>query len=459
MNLSKLFNIGARGLSAAAHGQSITGQNIANAATPGYSRRVAGMQSVPLPDGGGVVINGSNRVHDAYLERRSLSARAGAGEANSRVSTLAVLDGVFNEDPGSVGAALDAFDSALADFAANPSSTAHRQVVLSKAEDLGRAFNQSADQLSSARADANGKIVDSVRTVNSKLEDIAALSEDIVQGRVSGNEVGDLEDRRDALIRDVSEQLPVNVIYEDSGAITLQLAGSRTLVDSDGKAHPLVAQTDPTLGDVRIYRETSGAMEDITGMIKTGAIGGTISARDGALATARTQLDQLANDIANAYNTQHAAGFGLDGVDGRALFSVGPSGAASSFKVSADVAGQPDKLAGASDPLNLTGDNRNATLLLGLRDQAIAGGGNATAQQAFRALVSDAGVAGQSAASQATQADAVLGQVEALWQSASGVSTDEEMISLMKFQRAYTASLRVIETADSMLQELLNIRR
>lgn len=461
MNLGNVLNIGANGLAAAAHGTNVTGQNISNAATEGYTRRLTDLEPIPLQNGGGVRANGSTRVQDAYLERRGLGARAQNGEANARVETLQVLDTVFGDEQGSVGNALAAFDTALADFSADPSLRANRQAVLSKADELSRAFSQTSNELTQTRTDANGKIVDSVRQVNQKLTDIGALGAQIVQARINGNEAGDLEDRRDSLVREVAEQMPISVLAEDNGAITMILGGSRTLVAPDGTVNKLIAQTETTSGDVRIYRNTAGQLEDITGLMTTGVIGGTISARDGALADAQNQLDQLASDVATAYNAQHSAGFGLDGTTGRNLFGTPATvaGAAANFSVSSDVAGQPDFLAGATEATNLPSDNRNAIALLGVRDRAIAMGGTASAQQAFSAMVADAGTAAQGASTQAAQAGAVLGQIDALREAASGVSTDEEMISLMKFQRAYSASLRVIETADQMLQELLNMRR
>jgi flagellar hook-associated protein 1 FlgK len=462
VNLSGILTTGANGLAAASHGQQVTSQNISNAATPGYTRRIANLEPIPLDQGGGVRANGSTRVQDQYLERRGLGARAGDGEANARVETLSVLDTALSDEQGGVGAALDAFDAAISDFSANPNAASNRQAVLSKAQDLSRAFNNTSTELTTARNDANSRIQDSVRQVNQKLDSIAALSAEIIQAKVNGNEAGDLEDKRDQLIREVGQHVPVNVIPQDNGAITLMMAGSRTLVDIDSRVHHLLATTEPTSGDVRIYRETAGQTEDITGMITTGSIGGTIAARDGALATARNQLDQLASDVATAYNTVHQAGFGLDGNGARNLFAVPPAGvtgAAASFVVSSDVAGQPNLLAGAQDPLNLPSDNRNAIALLHVRDQNGALGGTATMQQSFRSLVADAGTAAQSASNQASQSGAVLSQIDSLRDAASGVSTDEEMISLMKFQRAYQASLRVIETADSMLNDLLNLRR
>jgi flagellar hook-associated protein 1 FlgK len=456
------LNIGASGLNAAAHGQNVTGQNISNATTEGYTRRITNLEPIPLQHGGGVRANGSSRVQDQYLERRSLNASAGDGEAKARVETLSVLDQTFSEGPGSIGAALDAFDTAIADFSTNPSVRANRQAVLSKAEDLSRAFNTAANELAQARTDANGRIQDSVRQVNQNLDQIGSLSAQIVLAKANGNEAGDLEDRRDTLIRQVAASVPVNVIYKDNGAVTMQLGGARTLVAEDSSVHHLEANLEPTSGDVRIYRQTAGAMEDITSFITTGTIGGAIAARDGALTDARNALDQLATDVANAYNSVHSAGFGLDGAGARNLFAVPPAGvtgAAASFAVSTDVAGQPDLLAGATDPLSVPGDNRNAIELLHVRDQNLATGGTQTMQQAYRALVSDAGTALQSANNQSAQTGAVLSQVENLRASASGVNTDEEMISLMKFQRAYQASLRVIETADQMLDDLLNLRR
>jgi flagellar hook-associated protein 1 FlgK len=461
VNLSGVLSIGSNALSAAAHGTSVASQNVSNSATEGYSRRLTQLEAIPLDQGGGVRARGSNRVHDAYLERRGLGARAGSGEATARSETLAVLDSVFAEQAGGVGEALDAFDSAISDFASNPNLRANRTSVLSKAEDLSRAFAQTADQLTQARVDANGKITDSVRQVNQKLEQIGALGGQIVAARIHGNEAGDLEDRRDQLVREVAQFIPVKVIPEDNGAITLMMSESRALVDADSRVHKLVAQSEPTTGDVRIYRQTVGSLEEVTGLITTGTIGGTIAARDGALATARGALDQLASDVAAAYNTSHAAGFGLDGNTGRNLFAVpaGVAGAASSMAVSADVAGQPDFLAGAQDAANLPSDNRNALAMLHVRDQRVALGGTATALQSFNAMVADAGTAAQSANAQATQATSVMEQIESLRESVSGVNTDEEMIALMKFQRAYQAGLRVIETADAMLGELLNMAR
>jgi flagellar hook-associated protein 1 FlgK len=461
VSLTAALNIGSNGLAAATQGTSVASQNISNAATEGYTRRITNLEPIPLGQGGGVRATASTRVQDAFLERRSLSASAFSGESAARAQTLSVLDQVLADGQGSVGQALDGFETAMADFSAHPNESGARNTLLQSAGQLTQAFNRAADQLTAARVDANGQISASVADVNQKLQQIGALGGQIVAAKIQGKEAGDLEDQRDQLVRQVAQALPVNVLAEANGAITLQLSGQRTLVAADGSVHPLQATPDPTTGDVRIFRTTSGAPEDVTGLISSGSIGGTIAARDGALADARTQLDQLASDVATAYNVQHRAGFGLDGVTGRNLFTppVSVTGAAGSMSVSTDVAGLPNNLAAASSATSLPGDNRNALSMLALRDQKLALGGTATAQEAFSSLIASSGSALRTAKDQQTQADAALSQIDSLRQSVSGVSTDEEMISLMRFQRAYQASLRVVETADAMLSDLLNMKR
>jgi flagellar hook-associated protein 1 FlgK len=319
VNLSNVLSIGANGLAAASQGTQVASQNISNASTTGYTRRIANMSPIPLSEGGGVRANGSSRETDSYLERRGLGARAQTGEANARVQTLAIMDTVFGDGQGSVGDAIDAFDASVTDMASTPNSTSVRQVVLSRADDLTQAFHHTSEALTGARVDANARITDSVDKVNQKLTQIGALGAQIVAAKNVGQEAGDLEDKRDQLIRDIADTLPVSTLTDATGGVTVLLGGSRSLVSADNQVHPLIATADPTNGDVRIYRQTAGATEDITGLFTTGSIGGTISARDGALADARNALDQLAFDYSTAYNTQHMAGVGLDGNTGRNL--------------------------------------------------------------------------------------------------------------------------------------------
>ena len=213
-------------------------------------------------------------------------------------------------------------------------------------------------------------------------------------------------------------------------------------------------------------RTVAGAVQDITAELAPGGdargrLGGVLHARDGALATARDSLDQLAFDLSGAYNAVHAAGIDALGGTGRNLFEPPGAvvGAAGAFRVSADVRDQPERLAAAQDALALPNDDRNALALADLADAAAALGGTATATEAYAALLAQVGADVRFARGDDDRAGALLQQTEALRESVSGVNTDEEMVGLLEFQRAYQASLRVVQTADEMLAELLQLKR
>lgn len=446
-------------MTSASLGTSITGQNITNAATPGYSRQTVEQRARPIHYGGGVEGREAVRVADKFVDKRLTSATSLEGEATARAKTVADLDGIFAEDEGGIGASLDAFEGAVSDLAANPSDMTTRTAFLAAADQLTLSFRQASDTLTNARADANGRIVSEVDELNGKLDQIGSLNAQILEGSSAGQDVSTLLDNRDQIVRDIAEKVPVTVIEDRGSTVSLLLGGSRNLVAPNGDVSHLTTTVDSN-GDRQVARETSSGPEDVTSLLTTGSLAGYINGRDGAIADARNSLDQLAFDISSAYNTAHSAGFGLDGSTGNNLFEpqAAVAGAASAMAVSSDVAGQPAKIA-AGTATGVNGDNRNALAMRDLADASIALGGTASANGALAQIVGAAGSAVQSANNRADHATATRDQAQALRDSVSGVSSDEEMVNLMRYQRAFQASLRVIETADMMLGELLNMKR
>ncbi len=295
--------------------------------------------------------------------------------------------------------------------------------------------------------------------MNQRLRQISTLTSQINRSEVGGGEAGDLRDRRDTLVREVAERVPVTTIEQDNGAqFTLLLSGSQTLVSPDGKVSEL-SVTDSS-GDVRVTKMAAGQAVDVTNLLSSGSIGGQLKARDGALKKIEQRIDQLAFDFQEEYNQVQSAGVALDGSSGTNLFEplTVVEGAAAQFSVAADIVGRPELLAAASDVASLPSDNRNALALTALTVAPIALGGM-TVTEALASLTGSAGMAVQSAMQAESFASGALEQVAALRDSMSGVSSDEEMVSMMRYQRAYEASLQIIQIADQMMGELLNMRR
>lgn len=465
MSVMSLLNLGASGMAAGTFGANVASQGASNVATEGYTRRVATLVPIgPAPAGGnGVQALNAKRTIDPFVEKRLLGVRSSAGEAAARSDALTSLDQVFID--GGVGTQLDKFQAALADVAAHPAEVAPRTVALGAADALARAFTSAGAQVAQARGDVNGRLTAEVRSVNQRLTQIAALGRQISASEVDGREAADLRDQRDQLVRLVSTQIPVTVMPQADGQISLLLAGRTALVSGDGKAHLLTASPDPGTGDTRVTAIEAGVATDVTRYGTGGTIGGLVAARDGAITTAATHLDQLAFDVATAYNTVHAAGIDLDGGTGTPLFTISatPAGAAQSMSLSASIAGQPRKLAAAQSAVlpalpALPGDNRNALALLAVSTTSIASAGTRTASEEFGNAGAEVGTAIQSAFGDRTHTDDAKIQVESLRASISGVSADEELMNLTRYQRAYQASLKVVQVADEMLSSLLALR-
>jgi flagellar hook-associated protein 1 FlgK len=299
-----------------------------------------------------------------------------------------------------------------------------------------------------------------VSRANALIGEIDQIQTAMKKAEIGGDEASDLRDQRDQRIRELAGLLPITQIDGERGSVSILLDGGTALVRAEGGTSPLGTSTDPTTGLVRVTRNVSGLDEDITARLRGGSIGGLLAARDGALADALSDLDQLAFDVAGAYSAAHSAGFGLDGVAGRRLFEAGATatGAALAFVVSTDVAGQPDRLAAASDPTLVAGDNRNALALTALSSTRFTTSGR-TASEALSDLVASVGRAVDGADRDATLLESARSQAWSVRESISGVNSDDEMIALTQYQRAYEASLKVVQTADEMLQELLQMKR
>ncbi|HEX5656803.1 MAG TPA: flagellar hook-associated protein FlgK [Polyangiales bacterium] len=454
MSINGILNTGVKGMVTTSLATNVTAGNISNAATVGYTRRSANFSPDNALTSNGV----GGRVVEPFIQKRLLNAESSAGEAKAQNAAVSVLDEVFSEGNGSIGDAMDKFQASIQNLTTSPEDTATRQAVLANASNLSTAFQNANAQINQARQDSNLRIEQGVNAVNTRLDQIGKIGVQIQQAELSGVEAGDLRDQRDQLVKEVSSYVPVTVLDQGNGSISLMLGGSHQLVSPDGQVGKLSTKVGED-GTMRIQKQVAGALTDVTAQVNGGSIGGDMKARTGPLADAQKKLDQLAFDTAAAYNNVHRANVAMDGNDGRNLFEeqATVAGAATSFAVSADVLGHPENIAAATDNTSLPSDNRGAMALANVASAPLAFGGM-TVSEALASLVGFAGTTVQAANQQETFTAGALEQVQALQDSASGVNTDEEMVNLMKYQRAYQASLKVISVADQMLSDLMNIR-
>ena len=433
MGLNDILTTARDALQTQQYGLQITGQNVANVNTPGYARREAIIQTQVLGGRsfGSVKAAGLRQAVDDYTERRYFASTALSAAANQRNTDLGQIEGVFNDADGAgLSDSMQQLFSSFQALASNPTDTTARNTVLERAKTFAGRVQSSADDIAQFKLEELDKAKTVVSQINEKAAKIAQLNGQIVSAVAQGGDAADLKDQRTQLVTDLSGLVDVHTISDDKGNLTIQASGttlvesatSRTLsigVDSDDKMQVL-------------SQKGSSQPTDVTAFLTGGKLGGIRDARDVDATALSDKLDQLAFDVANAVNTQHASGYGLDGSTGQNLFSVAATaaGAARSLSLDSGIDGHPEKIAASASPTSLPGNSDNAVALGQLSDAKIASGNTRSAVEAYSDIVGDIGLRKQNAAIEADTRDGILSQVTTMRESASGVNLDDEMVSL-----------------------------
>ncbi len=455
--LTSLLNTARDALTAQAYGVSVAGQNITNVNTEGYSRREVILETRALGSEsyGGVKVEGLRQITDRFLDSQQLVSLSHQSAAREHNQGLAGIEALFNDEAGTgLGSSLDALFNSFSSLAANPSDTTAREQVLDAAEYFSSNVRQVADELASTRDKLLTKAKDVVNQVNTRAEELADLNRRIITAEAQGRDAADLKDQRAQVLLDLAPLIDIRTTVDGAGGILVHSAGVVLVEGSTARSFSAGLNGD---GSLKLSVNTSsGAGSDVTRYLTGGALAGIKETRDGDIFEVAKRLDELVFDVGNALNEQHALGVGLDGTGGRNIFDVSATsqGAARALTVSDDVAGNPEAIAAAFDTGTLPGGSDNAVALLGVGKSALSGSGRSVFET-YGELVGDVALRKSSAQRSVEMREALHAQNQAMREALSGVSLDEEMISLTKYQRAYEAAAKVLSTVDEMLQELM----
>jgi flagellar hook-associated protein 1 FlgK len=450
-SLLSVMALSGQALSVQSAGIGVAGQNVANVNTPGYARRTARIETLP---GMGAQLAGIGRSIDRFAVARAVTEGGLHGAATARAGSLASLEATLAPSGSpTIGDRTSAFFASINAVSQSPADATARNVALAAATQLSASISSAAASITTERGALLGKAQDTAVEVNTRLGQIARLNQQIVGAGATGGDGNALRDQRDGLVREVGDRIGVQSIEDARGAVTLLSSGS-TLVD--GGAASSVDVALGAGGNLAItVRHPGGSSDDVTGKVTSGSLGGVREARDVDAPKIAAQLDQLAYDLATSVNTVHAAGYGLDGQTGRPLFKppAAVAGAAYAMGVDPSVAGKPDAIGAAKSAADLPGGNDSALALAMMASSPL--GGAPTPAQAFATITGGLGATKSAADSDVTLRENTLAQADNLRDSASGVSVDEEMINLTSFQRSFEASMRVVSTVSTLLDDLI----
>ena len=340
MTISSLLSIGSRAMSASYAQLTVTGNNIANANTAGYSRQSVELETAFSQQTGngffgkGVNVATVTRAHSDFLVREAATAGSLAAGDAARSSQLSQLENVFQLGEAGLGYAAQQMFNSFVDVANKPQDSSARQAALAAVGELASRFTTASGQLDSLQTGVTDQLKSAVGSINSLTTQIADLNRQIASVKGTGHEPNDLLDQRDQAIGQLSQFVQVTTLAAADGTVGVFLGGGQKLV-LGGNATPLVAVADAfDSSKLQIGISEAGVTRAFPdGFIAGGSVAGLLRFQNHDLADARGLLGQLASAITGQLNAQQALGLdlGTPSAFGGPLLSIGaPSVAPSS---------------------------------------------------------------------------------------------------------------------------------
>ena len=460
-----IMNVAGNALLAHQKAISVTGNNIANVNTPGYSRqRLILENNTPVlssagPMGNGVDAVSVERVYDRFLGLQINGESETLGRWEAQMGGLELAEGIFDES-GEFGLSqsLNQFFGAWQDVTNDPSGYNERVVLQARSEVMTGTFNRIYSDLERAQAGFDASIEGAVVEINQLSQQIAELNQKIMEDEASGYTANDYRDQRDLVVKELAGLIDINSFEDATGRVTVSVGAGQTLVEGNLSRNLITQVNGFGFKDIA-WIGPDGTTVNITGNISNGKLKGWLEARDVDIRGYMGQLDTLAETLMDRVNNLHQLGYGLDGSTLNDFLTLAPAGGnfAEAIQLNPDISNNPDLIAASSTSAGIPGNNDQAIAIANLQHALSMNGNSFTFDDFYNSLVSKVGGDVQNANAYFNHQSDMVVQLENRRESISGVSLDEEMINLIKFQTAYNAAAKLVTTADELLQTVLNM--
>lgn len=469
----------------------LTGHNIANANTQGYTRQRIVTQAIepassnariaPVAKGavgGGVTITLVEQIRSDYLDRQFRNQNSKLGYWQTRADEMEYIETVVNElsEHSSISSALADFFNSLSDLAARPASEEVRTTVQQNALKMTETFNQYYDQLVELQNSYNEAMKLTVYKINDFVSNIAKYNEQIYAYELSGEAANELRDSRNLMIDQLSQLINITATETADGKMIIscgdaQLVNHTTATLLDARAE----LTGVESGEPGYYEIYLGSSDEVFNY-SNGKLKALKDLRDSTavdnigVPRILQSLNTLARSIAEQFNAIHSTGYTMAtsltaSQTGINLFAVPAGGygdlTAGNFTLSADVLSSVFNIAASSQMIDLSAANTNqGNNAIALAMVTLSASSNVPAVGSFesylKSVIVEVGVQSSTSSKNAASQQVIVDNISDRKQSISGVSLDEEMVQLISYQHSYSAAARIMTAIDDALETLIN---
>ncbi|MFH0995931.1 MAG: flagellar hook-associated protein FlgK [Pseudomonadota bacterium] len=438
---------------------SVTGQNIANVNTPGYSRQRVNLESTVVLSaegavGTGVRAKGIDRSYDQFLNAHINEEIQQKGRWEAQNQSLHQTEIIFDQSSGDgLSQHMSLFWNSWQDLTLIPSGYSERKALLTASDDMASNFYEKYNYLDQIQEDMDGTISTATGEINSMASQISNLNDKIVMMEMSGSAANDFRDQRDVLMNKLSEQINFSATEDSAGRVIIALGDGNALVGYPPFGKLTTAVNASGYKDIVWDSAPSTSISD---SISSGKLKGWMDVRDSLVPEYKDRLDTLARQIIQEVNTIHAAGMDLNGDTGIDFFT---GNSASTIQVNPLLLNDVNKIAAAGvvSPDLIRGDNSQAIAISELQNKLTMDGNSATFDTYFNALISRAGSDVRNASLNLEHHTMTVEEMDNFRESVAGVSLDEEMVNLIKFQQGYSAAAKLVDTVKQMMDTVINM--
>lgn len=441
----------------------VVSNNVANANTEGYIRQETvldesvSVQTGSLNLGTGVTAAKVIACYDKFLEASVAKENNATEEATTYESYFSRIESILNEDNTSLTTNIADFFNAWQTLSTDPTSDVARTNVVTTGENMCDSIRTIYSELKNLQTEVDSNVAEQINEINNILNSLADVNDQIYKQGEEGKDDASLIAQKTQLLKNLSGITDIQYFEDDNGGVTVMTSGGKLLV-SGVSVNELSAEKSAEDDCYRvIWGSDSGNSVDITDSFQGGSLKALIDLRDNEIPQFMDTINDLAVSLATEVNNAHSTGYTANGVTGINFFKDIPTTGdyAAIIAISDEVDTSTDYIATTSSADSTTA-NDIALAIADLGSNSITIDGQSITYTDYTASIeAQIGSLSQNAQELSEYHQNLLATVEAQRDSVSGVSIDEEMTNLIKFQTAYQAAARLLNTADTLFTTLM----